>query len=101
MTASPYPSAKWIGLGPPPAAREEGPGEASIDRLHNQANPSVEAVAEMLRELQDSLTALDERLGVVETAEGQSAQTTRRLGLEVADMGRALAGRVRAMERSL
>lgn len=101
MTASPYPSAKWIGLDAPPAGGDAAPGEATIDRLHNQANPSPEAVAEMLRELQDSLTALDERLTGVETAEGQSAGAARRLGLEVAHMGRALAHRVRAMEKNL
>ncbi len=101
MTASPRQGAKWIGLSAPPAGRDAGPGEAGVDRLHNQANPSAEEMAEMLRELQDSLTALDERLAGVETAEGQSAAAARRLGLEVAHMGRALAGRVRAMEMSL
>jgi|GEM_PF-6034438 len=68
------------------------------DRLHNREDPSASEMAEMLREVQDSLAALDGRLDGLEGAQGDSSLVTRRLAANVAEMGEALAKRVRSLE---
>lgn len=80
--------------------RHAAAGESTADRLHNRENPSPSEMAEMLREVQDSLAALDERVAGLEGAQGDSSQMTRRVALNVAEMGESLARRVRALEKS-
>ena len=70
------------------------------DRFHNRENPSPSEMAEMLREVQDSLAALDGRVAGLEGAQGDSSQVTRRVALNVAEMGESLARRMRALEKS-
>ena len=72
--------------------------ERPVDRSHNRDILSSEAMTEMLRDVQDSMLALDERLGSLEAAHGHASAETRRLATGVADMGDALARRVRALE---
>jgi hypothetical protein len=72
--------------------------DPAVDHLHNRENPSAAEMAEMLREVQDSLAALDERLAGLEGAQGESSLVTRRLALNIAQMGETLARRVRSLE---
>lgn len=71
---------------------------APAGRFHNRLNPSASEMAEMLREVQDSLAALDGRLEGLEGAQGDSSVVTRRLALNVAEMGESLARRMRSLE---
>jgi hypothetical protein len=72
--------------------------DRAVGRLHNRENPSPAEMAEMLREVQDTLAALDERLEGLEGAQGDSSVVTRRLASSVAEMGETLARRVRLLE---
>ncbi len=74
------------------------PDERGVDRAHNRDTLSSEAMSQMLRELQDAMLALDERLGALESSHTGVSEDTRRLARGVADMGDALARRVRAIE---
>jgi len=70
-----------------------------VDRSHNRDTLSSEAMTEMLREVQDAMLALDERLAALESAQGAASHDTSRLARGVVDMGDALARRVRALEQ--
>jgi hypothetical protein len=77
-----------------------------VDRFHNQEAHSPEALTQMLHDLEASHRALEARLGIVtaelagqvQGVEARSDLATRRLALEVAEMGGALAHRVRALQ---
>jgi hypothetical protein len=70
-----------------------------VDRSHNRDTLSSEAMTEMLRDIQDAMLALDERLAALESTQVGASGDTRNLALGVADMGDALARRVRALEQ--
>jgi len=72
--------------------------ERPVDRSHNRDTLSSEAMTEMLRDLQDAMLALDERLVVLESSQDGASEDTRRLAKGVADMGEVLTRRVRALE---
>lgn len=71
-----------------------------VDRSHNRDTLSSEAMTEMLRDLQDTLLALDERLGTLEAAHGHSNAQTRKLAVGVAQLGDALTRRIQALEEA-
>ena len=101
MTTAPRPLGH--GLGGEPSAAAEAPraapsARAPADRRHNREDPSASEMAEMLREVQDALAAADERLDGLEGAQGNSSVVTRRLAVNVAEMGEALARRMRSLE---
>jgi len=73
--------------------------ERALDRSHNRDTLSSEAMTEMLRDIQDAMLALDERLVVLESSQDGASEDTRRLAKGVADMGEVLARRVRALEQ--
>jgi hypothetical protein len=104
------------GFGPEPFALEDRPAapvseaatsedasnmefDPSAGRFHNRENPSPSEMAEMLREVQDSLAALNERLTGLEGTQDDSSLVTRRLALNVAELGATLARRVRSLEQ--
>ncbi len=106
MTPSPRPLGQGFGRDTPLVEdRESVPhrhaasGEPTAGRLHNRESPSPSEMAEMLREVQDSLAALDGRVAALEGARGESSLVTRRLALNVAELGETLAKRVRSLER--
>jgi len=80
-----------------------------VDRFHNQEAHSPEALTQMLHDLEASHRALEARLGIVtaelagqmQGVEARSDLATRRLALEVAEMGGTLARRVRALQPSV
>jgi hypothetical protein len=76
----------------------EAKGDRDVGRFHNRDNPSPSEMAEMLREVQDALALLEERLAGLEGAQSDSFLVTRRLALSVAEMGETLARRVRSLE---
>ncbi len=76
------------------------PADDAADHLHNRDDPSVSVLAEILREVQDSLTALDERLVGIEGAQTSSGVLTRQLAENIVDIGAALARRVKVLERA-
>jgi hypothetical protein len=80
---------------------QDGQGTLIVGRYDNRDNPSPSEMAEMLREIQDSLAALDERLAGLEGAQGVSSTITRRLALDVVEMGQTLAKRVRSLEQGV
>ncbi|MDQ2861739.1 MAG: hypothetical protein M3T55_13680, partial [Pseudomonadota bacterium] len=101
MTTAPRPLGH--GLGGEPSAAGKAPraalsSDAPADRRHNREDPSASEMAEMLREVQDALAAADERLDGLEGAQGNSSLVTRRLAVNVAEMGEALARRMRSLE---
>jgi hypothetical protein len=69
-----------------------------VDRSHNRDTLSSEAMTEMLRDLQDGLLRLGERVDELEAAQGHAASETRRLAVSVVEMGDALAKRVKSLE---
>ena len=77
------------------------PGEP--DRFHNQDRRSPESLAQSVVELEASIRVLEERVASmnadltyqIDTVERQGDRTTRRLALEVVDMGAALSRRIR------
>jgi hypothetical protein len=77
-----------------------------VDRFHNQEAHSPEALTQMLHDLEASHRALEARLGIVtaeladqmQGVEARSDLATRRLALEVVQMGGALAHRMRALQ---
>jgi hypothetical protein len=73
--------------------------ERGVDRAHNRDSLSSEAMTEMLRDLQDAMLALDERLGALESWKVIASEDTRKLAQGVADLGGALSRRVRALEQ--
>jgi hypothetical protein len=77
---------------------EVGEGRG-VDRSHNRDTLSSEAMSEMLRDLHDAMLALDERLGALEASHAGASEDTHKLARGVADMGDALARRVRAIEQ--
>jgi hypothetical protein len=81
------------------ADHSEAGQERGVDRSHNRDTLSSEAMTEMLRDLQDAMLALDERLGALESSHAGASDDTRKLARGVADMGDALARRVRAIEQ--
>ena len=104
------------GFGPEPFALEDTPeapvseaatfddasnteSDSLAGRFHNRENPSASEMAEMLREVQDSLAALNERLTGLEGTQDDSSLVTRRLALNVAELGATLARRVRSLEQ--
>jgi hypothetical protein len=56
-------------------------------------------MTEMLRDLQDAMLALDQRLAALESSRDGASDETRKLAQGVADMGGALSRRVRALEQ--
>ncbi|MGI8840822.1 MAG: hypothetical protein ACR2F8_08610, partial [Caulobacteraceae bacterium] len=82
-----------------PSAIEDAapPPDPAVGFGHNRDNPSTAEMAEMLREVQDTLAALDGRLAGLE---GESSLVTRRLASHVADMGQALTGRLKSLRTS-
>lgn len=106
MTIAPRPLGHGFGRepsAPGAAARDASPQgaptrDAPADRLHNREEPSASEMAEMLREIQDALGVVDERLEGLQGAQGASALVTRRLAANVAEMGEALARRMRSLE---
>jgi len=108
MTAPADMGAKGMGPDGPDDAvsQDDFDREPTADRFHNRAPLSPEVLAESLSEVRDSLVALEGRLGSVaaelagkmDGAEQRTAANARRLALEVADMGEALARRVRTLE---
>lgn len=82
------------------AADHSEAGQArGVDRSHNRDTLSSEAMSDMLRDLQDAMLALDERLGTLKSSHAGASEDTRKLARGVADMGDALARRVRAIEQ--
>jgi len=75
------------------------PQVEAVNRSHNRDTLSSEAMTEMLRDLQDSMLALDERVSGLEAARESAGAETRVLALNVVEMGDALARRVRALEK--
>jgi hypothetical protein len=73
--------------------------ERGVDRSHNRDTLSSEAMTEMLRDLQDAMLALDQRLGALEASKDIGPDNTRRLAQGVVDLGDALTRRVRALEQ--
>ncbi len=73
-----------------------------IDRLHNQQGLLSESIAETLSEVQASLTALSARVEAlardISQTEIRADGNTRRLAMEVADLGGALAKRIKTVE---
>ncbi len=84
--------------GEPDGAAPISTQDRIVDRSHNRDTLSSEAMTEMLRDLQDAMLALDERLVALEASRDTASEDTRRLASGVADMGDALARRVRALE---
>jgi hypothetical protein len=100
----------------PKAPSPEGPDDAvsqedfdraeAAGRFHNRSPHSPEALAEALSDVRDSLMSLEARLVMiaadlarqVEGSEQKAAQTSLLLAREMADMGAALARRVRTLE---
>ena len=80
------------------AEPEEGEAGA-VDRSHNRDTLSSEAMTEMLRDLQDSLLALDERVGSLEGAHRRGSAEARQLTLGVLQMGDEMNRRLRALEQ--
>ena len=73
------------------------------DRFHNQDRRSPESLAQSVVELEAAIRVLEERVASVnadltyqiDTVERQGDRATRRLALEVAEMGAALSRRIR------
>ncbi len=107
MTPSPRPLGQGFGRDTPlvedreSVAHHAASGEPTADRLHNRESPSPSEMAEMLREVQDSLAALDGRVAALEGGRGESSLVTRRLALNVAELGETLAKRVRSLEMDI
>lgn len=72
-----------------------------VGNRHNRKDPTVTAIAEMLREVQDSLAALDDRLGKIEGAQGTSAVLTRQLAQNMVQIGESLSRRVKSLEQDV
>ncbi len=70
----------------------------AIDRSHNRDTLSSEAMTEMLRDLQDSLSAAEARVSGLESAHGRISHEARELAIGVAALGDTLSRRVRALE---
>jgi len=73
--------------------------ERPVDRSHNRDTLSSEAMTEMLRDIQDAMLALDERLVELESSRDSASEDTRTLAKGVADLGDVLARRVRSLEQ--
>lgn len=71
-----------------------------VDRSHNRDTLSSEAMTEMLRDVQDTMLALDERLGTLETAQSHAGTQTRKLAIGVAQLADALTRRIQALEEA-
>ncbi len=77
---------------------------AETDRFHNQSSPSPESFAHTIDDLQAAIQTLEERLASmsaeltyqVEGVEHRAESATRRLALDVVEMGEALSRRIRA-----
>jgi len=61
--------------------------------------PSPDAVLEALSELKTTMAAIEARLAALESGEASAVGLTRRLGLDVVEMGDALSRRLRALEQ--
>lgn len=72
--------------------------DPAVDRSHNRDVLSAEAMTEMLRDLQDSLTSAETRVTGLEATHGQVSADSRELALGVARLGDSLLRRVRALE---
>jgi hypothetical protein len=72
-----------------------------VDRSHNRDVLTPEAITDMLRDLQDAMLSLDERLAALESSRDGTSRDTRSLAQGVADLGDALSRRVRALERGM
>ena len=57
-------------------------------------------MTEMLRDVQDTMLALDERLGTLETAQSHAGTQTRKLAIGVAQLADALTRRIQALEEA-
>lgn len=77
---------------------------AGADRFHNQSLQSPESLANTVEDLEAAVKALETRLANVsaglsyqlQSVEERADHATRRLGLEVVEMGEALSRRIRA-----
>lgn len=76
----------------------EGP---EVDRFHNLEPLSNLVMTGRLREMEESLAALDERIAALEDGDGSARQMARRLGADMIDMGGALDRRLTRLERTL
>lgn len=73
------------------------------DRFHNQNRQSPESLAQTVQELEAAVRTLEERMATlnvdlvdhITTVEQRGDQATRRLGLDVVEMGEALSRRIR------
>jgi hypothetical protein len=89
---------KWIDLDPPPAPVAIAVADdvefaryLDIDRYHNGEKLSPEVMAKAISELQDRVAALEE-------GSGGAVAATKRLGLDMLEMGDVLSKRMRALE---
>lgn len=89
---------KWIDLEAPPvpvaiavADDLEFARYVDVDRYHNGEKLSPEVMAQAISELQDRVAALEE-------SAGGSVAATKRLGLDMLEMGDVLSKRMRALE---
>ena len=86
----------------------EGPDVVAVDRFHNQSLQSPEALANTVEDLEAAVKALETRLANVsagltqqlQSAEDRADHATRRLALEVVEMGEALSRRIRGQPAS-
>ena len=107
MARKPSSDAKWIDPDAVAAGDKAAPEaeagaadrETEVDRFHNQSLPTPEDLMTALTDLQATIAALDARVAALEGGEASALGLTRRLGLDVVEMGGALSRRLQTLER--